>query len=144
MWNYSEYFVNPNNVGAVGTANAVGEVGAIACGDSFKLILSIDPKTETITGATFQTFGCGSAIVASPAFGKLIVGKTIDEALQITYQDIADFLGVLQRQTIYSPLDRLLLERGLRLMSELFHAVKQAFEETPGFSRFVLVQASSA
>ncbi|CCV09162.1 conserved hypothetical protein [Mesorhizobium metallidurans STM 2683] len=105
-------------------------------------MMGFDPKTETITAATFQTFGRGSAIIASSTFTEFIVGKTIDEALQITDQDMADFLGALPHTT-YSSLDRLILERGLRLMSEFFRAVRQAFEETPGFSRLVLVKASS-
>ncbi|WP_432284945.1 iron-sulfur cluster assembly scaffold protein [Aminobacter sp. BA135] len=137
------YFINPKNVGALDTPNAAGEVGAVACGDGLKLMIGFDPKTGTITAATFQTFGRGSAITASSTFTEFIVGKTIDEALQITDQDMADFLGALPPHTTYSSLDRLILERGLRLMSEFFRAVRQACEETPGFSRLVLVKASS-
>ncbi|QKC98849.1 iron-sulfur cluster assembly scaffold protein [Mesorhizobium sp. NZP2298] len=137
------YFINPNNVGALDTPNAAGEVGAVACGDGLKLTMGFDRKTQTITAATFQTFGRGSAITASSAFNEFIVGKTIDEALQVTDQDIAGFFGAMPPHMTSSSLDRLILERGLRLMSEFFRAVRQAFEETPGFSRLVLVKASS-
>ncbi|ANN61848.1 iron-sulfur cluster assembly scaffold protein [Mesorhizobium loti] len=137
------YFINPHNVGALEPPDAAGEVGAVACGDGLKLTMGFDRTTQTITAATFQTFGRGSAITASSTFTEFIVGKTIDEALQITDRDIADFLGALPPHTIYSSLDRLILERGLRLMSEFFRAVRKAFEETPGFSRLVLVKASS-
>nr|WP_245303332.1 iron-sulfur cluster assembly scaffold protein [Mesorhizobium loti] len=101
--------------------------------------MGFDRKTQMITAAAFQTFGRGSALTALLDITEFIVGKTIDEA----DQDIADFLGALPPHTTYSSHERLILERGLLLMSEFFRAVRQAFEETPGFSRLVLVKASS-
>ncbi|AZO34139.1 MAG: iron-sulfur cluster assembly scaffold protein [Mesorhizobium sp.] len=136
------YFINPNNVGALDIPKAAGNVGAVAYGDGLKLTMAFDRKTQTIFAATFQTFGRGSDITASSPLAEFIVGKTIDEVLQITDEHIADFLGAMPHTT-YSALDRLILERGLRLMSEFFRAVRQAFEETPGFSRLVLVKGSS-
>ncbi len=91
-----DHFINPRNMGDIKDADAIGEVGAAACGDIMKISLKIDPETQTVTDARFKTFGCGSAIAASSMATELIKGRKIDDLQSnFTNDQIVDALGGL-------------------------------------------------
>lgn len=105
MWDYTEkvldLFYNPQNQGAIedlnenGVAVVFGEVGSIACGDALRLHLKIEVESDKILDSRFQTFGCTSAIASSSALTEMVKGLTLDEALNVTNKEIAEFLGGL-------------------------------------------------
>jgi len=86
-------FRRPHNFGKIKNADAVGKVGNPLCGDVMYLYLKI--KDNVIKDAKFETFGCAAAIGTSSIITDMIKGKTIDEAMKISKDEIAKELGGL-------------------------------------------------
>lgn len=90
-----EHFANPHNVGEIPDADGVGKVGNPVCGDIMNMYIKVNDGV--ITDAKFKTFGCGAAIATSSMATDLIKGKTLDEALKLTNEIVAEALGGLPR-----------------------------------------------
>jgi len=88
-----DHFSNPRNVGEIENANGVGEVGNASCGDIMKIYLKVEDNV--IQDVKFKTFGCGAAIATSSMVTEMAIGKSIDEALVLTNQAVAEALDGL-------------------------------------------------
>jgi len=88
-----DHFKNPRNVGTIENADGVGQVGNAKCGDIMKIYLKI--KDDIIEDAKFETFGCGSAIASSSMATELIIGKSINEAVEFSNKAVVEALGGL-------------------------------------------------
>jgi len=89
-----DHFNNPRNVGEIENADGVGEVGNAKCGDIMKIFIEVDDN-EVITDIKFKTFGCGAAIATSSITTELVVGKTVEEAKELSNEAVADALDGL-------------------------------------------------
>ena len=94
-----EHFTNPRNVGEIPDADGVGTEGNPVCGDVMKL--SIKVEDGRIVDAKFKTFGCGAAIAVSSMVTEMVKGKTVDEALEISKEAVAEALGGLPPQKMH-------------------------------------------
>lgn len=90
-----EHFKNPRNVGEIADADAKSTEGSMACGDMVSMFLKIDPKTLVIKDIKFKSFGCASNIATCSALTELAKGKTLEQAKNIKFGEIAEYLGGL-------------------------------------------------
>lgn len=88
-----DHFANPRNSGEMKDADGVGTVGNPTCGDLMTIYIKV--KDDVIEDISFQTFGCGAAIATSSMITELAIGKTLEEALKISRNDVAEELDGL-------------------------------------------------
>jgi len=88
-----DHFTHPRNLGEMDDPDGVGEATNPVCGDTLRLFIKVSDRR--IVDVKFLTFGCGAAIAASSITTEMIMGKTLDEVLAISDQDVVDALGGL-------------------------------------------------
>ena len=94
-----EHFTSPRNVGEIENPDGVGQVGNVKCGDIMKMYLKIED--DVIVDIKFKTFGCGSAIATSSIATEMIIGKSVEEAVQLTNRAVVEALDGLPSQKIH-------------------------------------------
>lgn len=92
-------FSNPANAGEMKNPSGVGTIGNAACGDIMKMYLRIE--NDVIVDAKFKTFGCAAAIATASVATRMVIGKSVEEALKIKNADVVDYLGGLPPQKIH-------------------------------------------
>jgi nitrogen fixation NifU-like protein len=88
-----DHFTNPRNVGVMENPDGYGKIGNPSCGDIMEIFLRIED--DVIKDVKFRTFGCASAIATSSISTEMILGKTVQEALNLTNKAVAEALDGL-------------------------------------------------
>ncbi|WP_105615140.1 Fe-S cluster assembly scaffold protein NifU [Vallitalea okinawensis] len=97
-----DHFRNPRNMGEIEEASGVGTVGNAKCGDIMRIYLKVEDGI--IEDVKFKTFGCGAAVATSSMATELVMGKTIEEALQITNRAVLEALDGLPTNKVHCSL----------------------------------------
>lgn len=107
------HFTNPKNFGKIKNADGIGHVGNPHCGDLMDIYIKVEKKAgkAVIKDIKFETLGCAAAIATSDMICDLVKGKTLDQALKVSYQDIVKELGELPAVKIHCSI---LAQQGLK------------------------------
>ena len=133
-WIYSEvvkeHFLNPRNF-LMGDEkafkyDAVGLVGNPICGDQMKMFIVVDKKSKKISDIRWKTYGCASAIASTSALSELAKGRTLEEAMKISPEEIAEFLGGLPAHKFHCSV---LGHEALRDAIENYRSAEQSSEK---------------
>jgi nitrogen fixation NifU-like protein len=94
-----DHFANPRNVGVLPDADGIGQVGNPVCGDMMTFYIKV--KDDRLADVKFQTFGCGAAIAVSSMVSEMAKGKTLDEAMAISNDLVAEELDGLPKNKMH-------------------------------------------
>jgi nitrogen fixation protein NifU and related proteins len=120
-----DHFMNPRNVGEIENADGIGEAGN-PHGDQMKIFLKI--RDNRIEDVKFKTFGCAAAIASSSMTTEMLKGKTLEEAWQLTNEEVADALeglppgklecSVVSREAVHKAINQYREKQGLEPFKE--------------------------
>lgn len=116
-----DHFTNPRNVGEIENASGVGTVGNAKCGDIMRIYLDID-ENGIIQDCKFKTFGCGAAVATSSMATELVMGKSVQQALEVTNKAVMEALDGLPPVKVHCSL----------LAEEAIHAALWDYAEKNG------------
>jgi len=94
-----DHFTNPRNVGEIEDFDGIGMMGNPSCGDVFVFYIKV--KDNRLVDVKHKTFGCGAAIAVSSIVTEIAIGKTLEEAMELTAQAVADDLGGLPENKMH-------------------------------------------
>ncbi|MGF3554699.1 MAG: Fe-S cluster assembly scaffold protein NifU [Thermoplasmatota archaeon] len=94
-----DHFFHPRNTGEIKNADGFGKVGNPVCGDVMAIYIKV--KNNRIIDIKFKTFGCTAAVASGSILTEMIKGKTLDQALKITRDDVANELGGLPEMKMH-------------------------------------------
>ena len=117
-----DHFQHPRNMGEIEDASGVGTVGNAKCGDIMRIYLDIDDETHIIRDCKFKTFGCGAAVATSSMATEMVMGKTIEEAMEVTNKAVMEALDGLPPVKVHCSL----------LAEEAIHAALWDYAEKNG------------
>ena len=94
-----DHFSNPRNVGEVDDPDGAGQIGNPVCGDVMRMTIKVED--DRIKDVKFKTFGCGAAVATSSMVTEMVMGKSLDEAAEISNKTVAEALGGLPAQKMH-------------------------------------------
>ena len=92
-------FKNPKNVGEIENYDGIGVVGNASCGDIMQITIKVE--NNVIVDAKFKTFGCAAAVATSSTATDMVIGMTLEEALEVTNKKVVEVLEGLPPQKIH-------------------------------------------
>jgi nitrogen fixation NifU-like protein len=94
-----DHFQNPRNVGEIPDHDGVGKVGSPVCGDLMEVYIKVvDGRLDEVK---YKTFGCGAAVASGSMGTEMVKGKTIEEAMKITDEQVAEALDGLPEEKLH-------------------------------------------
>ena len=114
-------FKNPKNVGEIENYDGIGVVGNASCGDIMQITIKVE--NNFIVDAKFKTFGCAAAVATSSTATDMVIGMTLEQALEVTNKKVVEVLEGLPPQKIHCSV---LAEEAIKKAIEDYMAKKNA------------------